>query len=151
MGPTMSSREIAELCEKRHGHVMRDIEKTLGDIGFEAEGYIQNWTDPQNGAVYREYQLPEDLTMTLITGYRAVISLPPMGEVIVRLADRGVIDVPPVGEDQIETSHGRIHKVQVYHLAKRDSFVVVAQLSYGAAAGTGLGQPGGGRRRGPAA
>ena len=30
---TMSSREIAELCEKRHDHVLRDIEKMLQDIG----------------------------------------------------------------------------------------------------------------------
>lgn len=46
-----------------------------------------------------------------------------------RLAARGVIDQPPLGEDQIETSHGRRHTVQVYHLDKRSSFVVVAQLS----------------------
>ena len=35
----MSSREIAELCEKRHANVMRDIRKMLGDLGF-------NNTDP---------------------------------------------------------------------------------------------------------
>lgn len=48
---------------------------------------------------------------------------------IERLSNRGVIDVPPMGEHQTETSHGRKHPVQVYHLEKRDSFVVVAQLS----------------------
>lgn len=46
-----------------------------------------------------------------------------------RLADRGVIDVPPMEEVQVETSHGRKHAAHVYHLQKRDSYVVVAQLS----------------------
>lgn len=48
---------------------------------------------------------------------------------IERLAERGVIDLPPMGEHHTETSHGRRHPVQVYHLQKRDSFVVVAHLS----------------------
>ncbi len=69
---TMSSREIADLLEKRHDDVKRSIK---------------------------------------------------------RLVDRGVIDVPPMAEDQIETTHGRKHTTQVYHLQKRDSYVVVAQLS----------------------
>lgn len=73
-GPvTMSSREIAELCEKRHAHVLRDIEQMLQDIGepkfglakFEAE-YIDAQGKPR-----KEYRLPKDLTVTLITGYRA--------------------------------------------------------------------------------
>lgn len=29
----MSSREIAELCDKRHGHVMRDITTMLNVLG----------------------------------------------------------------------------------------------------------------------
>jgi phage antirepressor YoqD-like protein len=71
--PTMSSREIAELCEKRHDHVIRDIEKMLvgifgdtpdmGDIliskTYDSRGYVS------------EIRLPKDLTVTLITGYRA--------------------------------------------------------------------------------
>lgn len=71
-GPiTMSSREIAELCEKQHKHVMRDIKVMLEQIGVPDEGYAQIWTNPQNGQEYPEYRLPKDLTVTLITGYRA--------------------------------------------------------------------------------
>lgn len=69
---TMSSAEIADLLEVRHGNVKRTIE---------------------------------------------------------RLAQRGVIDVTPMEEHQIETSHGRKHAQQIYRLQKRDSYVVVAQLS----------------------
>lgn len=70
---TMSSREIADLCEKRHDHVLRDIEKMLQDIGdpkFGASSFAAEYTTPQNKRA-KEYRLPKDLTVTLITGYRA--------------------------------------------------------------------------------
>lgn len=70
---TMSSREIAELCEKRHDHVLRDIEKMLQDIAdprFGASDFLSSYTD-STGRTLKEYRLPKDLTVTLITGYRA--------------------------------------------------------------------------------
>jgi phage regulator Rha-like protein len=48
---------------------------------------------------------------------------------IERLVNRGVIDLPAMQEHQTETSHGRKHNLNVYLLEKRDSYVVVAQLS----------------------
>jgi phage antirepressor YoqD-like protein len=70
---TMSSREIADLCEKRHDHILRDIEKMLQDIGdpkFGGSSFEHEYTTAQNKRA-REYRLPKDLTVTLITGYRA--------------------------------------------------------------------------------
>lgn len=70
---TMSSREIAELCEKRHDHVLRDIEKMLQDIAdpkFGVSDFRSSYTD-STGRSLKEYRLPKDLTVTLITGYRA--------------------------------------------------------------------------------
>jgi phage regulator Rha-like protein len=70
---TMSSREIAHLCEKRHDHILRDIEKMLQDIGdprFGVSSFAAEYTTPQNKKA-KEYRLPKNLTVTLITGYRA--------------------------------------------------------------------------------
>ncbi|MGG7890230.1 DUF4222 domain-containing protein [Klebsiella aerogenes] len=72
---TMSSREIAELTEKQHGHVCRDIEVMLKQLGEKPEGYIQLWTHPQNGQKYREYRLDREHTECLITGYSAVLRM----------------------------------------------------------------------------
>lgn len=48
---------------------------------------------------------------------------------IERLATRGVIVQPPLGDVPSIDAMGRPRVTQVYHLEKRDSFVVVAQLS----------------------
>lgn len=48
---------------------------------------------------------------------------------IERLAVRGVIVQPPMGDEQDTDAMGRKRTTSVYHLEKRDSFVVVAQLS----------------------
>ena len=66
---TMSSREIANLTEKRHADVMRDIRNMLGQLELQADGYQQNCVDPQNGQMYPVFKLPKDLTLTLVAGY----------------------------------------------------------------------------------
>lgn len=70
---TMSSREIAELTGKQHGHVCRDIENlnneyeklALSKIG---QGY---YTHPNTGnQQHREFYLTREQCIDLITGYR---------------------------------------------------------------------------------
>ena len=87
-GNLMSSREIAELCEKRHDHVIRDIRRMLGDLdpkkdapkfgdisveapavqGFKESVYLDAY-----GREKPEYLLNFELTMTLISGYNVVL------------------------------------------------------------------------------
>lgn len=69
---TMSSREIAELTGKSHGHVMRDIRNMLEQLGEDQSKF---------GSVYRDvkgetrpcFHLPKDLTITLVSGYSPVL------------------------------------------------------------------------------
>ena len=84
----MSSREIAELCEKQHKHVIRDIRRMLEDLepkkdetkfglisdeapavqGFKESVYLDAY-----GREKPEYLLNFELTMTLISGYNVVL------------------------------------------------------------------------------
>ncbi|MBO1325334.1 phage regulatory protein/antirepressor Ant [Acetobacter sp. TBRC 12305] len=73
--PTMSSREIAELTGKRHDHVVRDIEKMLTDVGEGLPKFGDTYINEQNGQEYRCYNLPKNLTLNLVTGYRADMRL----------------------------------------------------------------------------
>ena len=66
---TMSSREIALLTGKAHGHVIRDCRNMFEELGFDHKGYIQNWIHPQNNRHYPEFVLSRKLVETLITGY----------------------------------------------------------------------------------
>jgi phage antirepressor YoqD-like protein len=68
--PTMSSREIAELCDKRHDHVMRDIRAMLVELYGESDL-------PRFGGVYQGgngesrpcFTLPKRETLILVSGY----------------------------------------------------------------------------------
>lgn len=66
---TMSSLEIAELTGKRHADVMRDIRTMLRDLGQGLSNFAQAYRHPQNGQEFPCFNLPRDLTFTLVTGY----------------------------------------------------------------------------------
>jgi len=71
---TMSSREIAELTGKRHDHVIRDIEKMLDDVSLDHPNFGGVYVDAK-GEQRKCYNLPKNLTLNLIAGYRAAIRL----------------------------------------------------------------------------
>lgn len=95
---TMSSREIAQLTGKKHGHVLRDIRAYIGAILQIEEGEEPrslDWTEQggmqvvgdtpvggvtlseetnwQNGQRYPVYLLDKSATLTIIAGYNIVL------------------------------------------------------------------------------
>lgn len=68
--PTMSSREIAELTGKQHGHVKRDIERMLSELQIDSSNLGCIYKDSV-GREQIEYRLDRDLTDCLLTGYSA--------------------------------------------------------------------------------
>lgn len=72
----MSSKEIAELTGKRHDNVLADIRNMLEDLGKAAPEFSGTaWGPGPNGLTrpYLVFNLPQDLTLTLVTGYNVVM------------------------------------------------------------------------------
>lgn len=67
---TMSSREIAEFSKKEHGHVKRDIENMLAQLGEDTSNFGCTYRDAI-GRRQIEYVLNKDMTLTLVSGYSA--------------------------------------------------------------------------------
>jgi hypothetical protein len=65
---TMSSREIAEVADKRHDHVVRDIRAMLEALEKDVPSFGAIYQDAY-GRDQQEFRLPKDLTLTLVTGY----------------------------------------------------------------------------------
>ncbi|WP_291972530.1 Rha family transcriptional regulator [Candidatus Symbiopectobacterium sp.] len=67
----MSSREIAELTEKRHPDVKRDVERMISDLQGDVSKFAHIYLDSMNRQ-QTEYLLDRDHTECLLTGYSAV-------------------------------------------------------------------------------
>ena len=65
----MSSLEIAELTGKEHRNILADIRSMLEALGMGVLSFQQTYINPQNGQSYPCFNLPKDLTITLVTGY----------------------------------------------------------------------------------
>ena len=95
---TMSSREIAELCDKQHRNVLRDIRAYVGAIlqmergmdirsldwdGKEGVALFEHTPvggvtvrmeqNPQNGQCYPIYYLDKAATLTVVSGYNVIL------------------------------------------------------------------------------
>jgi phage regulator Rha-like protein len=82
---TMSTLEVAELTGKRHGHVIRDLEIMLGELNITLEdawdgdtvnGSVRiksdvrrKWGESIEDSKVLRYDLTNELTLTLLTGY----------------------------------------------------------------------------------
>lgn len=70
--PSMSSLEIAGLCDKRHDHVCRDIRVMLEQLNIQSPQIWGEYRDDM-GRAYPCFHLPKDLCLTLVSGYSVVL------------------------------------------------------------------------------
>ncbi len=71
---TMSSVDIANLCDKEHKHVIRDIKIMLEQLVIDESKFGSTYLDSQN----REqpcFNLDKDTTLCLVSGYSAILRM----------------------------------------------------------------------------
>ena len=78
----MSSREIAEYTGKEHRSVLRDIRTMLEQLGKDVNSFVQMSQDSY-GRAQPVFNLPKDLTLTLVSGY----SVPMRHAIVTRLQE----------------------------------------------------------------
>lgn len=66
---TMSSREIAKLCNKRHDNVLADVRNMLKELELNAPDFLGTYKTSQ-GNEYECFNLPKRETLILVSGYR---------------------------------------------------------------------------------
>ena len=103
MPVTMSSLEIAELTGKRHDHVVRDIRAMLRSLDTNAPSFGGVYTDAK-GEDRPCFNLPKDLTLTLVAGYSA----PLRHRIIVRWMELEAAAPTPT---QIEGRSGAVSEI----------------------------------------
>ncbi|HAK5372886.1 TPA: Rha family transcriptional regulator [Salmonella enterica] len=69
---TMSSLQIAEFTGKKHKNVTADIVKMLDALGLDELKFQRIYIDSMNRK-QKEYDLNEELTLTLVAGYNVVM------------------------------------------------------------------------------
>ena len=71
---TMSSREIATLCDKRHSDVKRDISVMSEQLELDVSKFAHIYLDTQNRQ-QTEYLLDKDTCLCLVAGYNAKLRM----------------------------------------------------------------------------
>ena len=72
--PTMSSREIATLCDKRHSDVKRDIDVMTEQLEIDVSKFAHIYLDSMNRQ-QTEYLLDKDTCLCLVAGYNAKLRM----------------------------------------------------------------------------
>ncbi|WP_342210280.1 Rha family transcriptional regulator [Bartonella bovis] len=72
MAQTMSSREIAELCDKEHRNVMRDIRQIFTELKIELSDFAGSYKD-STGRILPCYHLPKRECLILVSGYSTTL------------------------------------------------------------------------------
>lgn len=66
---TMTSREIADLTDKNHPDVMRDIRAMYEGLEIDQKANLHFDNSGANGRTVHFYHLNKELTLTLVSGY----------------------------------------------------------------------------------
>ena len=113
---TMSSREIATLCDKRHDNVMADIRKMLDELDIYAPDFSGTFITEQ-GNQYECFNLPKRECLILISGYNVKIRT----KIIDRWQQLEQATAPRLPTTYLEALKAYVAELEAHELTKLES------------------------------
>ena len=124
-GIVMSSREIAARTGKLHKNVLADIYKMFEDLGIDGLRF-QSGYQAANNQTRKEYLLPKDLALTLVTGYSVKLR----NAVITRWQELEVAQVQPQPLTQIEVVKSYLATLELNEALKIEAAKSAVKVSF---------------------
>ena len=144
---TMSSREIAHLCEKQHSHVLRDIRAYVGAVvqmergidvrsmDWDGKEGVQLFGDtpiggvtyaieinPQNKQSYPVYHLDKNATLTIVSGYNILLRK--------RIIDRWAELEQQATKPQITTPHDYLSALKALVVSEEQKQLAIQERDH---------------------
>ena len=110
---TMSSREIASLCGKRHDNVMADIRKMLDELDIYAPDFSGTFITEQ-GNQYECFNLPKRECLILVSGYNVKIRT----KIIDRWQELEQGKTKPLPQTKLEALKAYVAEIEAHELTK---------------------------------
>lgn len=123
--PTMSSREIATLCDKRHDNVMADIRKMLNELGLYAPDFSGTYTTEQ-GNQYECFNLPKRECLILVSGYNLKLRT----KIIDRWQELEQATTPRLPQTYLEALRALADEVEAHEHTKESLAIAEPKANY---------------------
>ena len=123
--PTMSSREIATLCDKRHDNVMADIRKMLNELGLYAPDFSGTYTTEQ-GNQYECFNLPKRECLILVSGYNLKLRT----KIIDRWQELEQATTPRLPQTYLEALRALADEVEAHEQTKQTLAIAEPKVQY---------------------
>ena len=139
--PTMSSREIATLCDKRHDNVMADIRKMLNELGLYAPDFSGTYTTEQLNLdvltfqhIYldsmnreqTEYLLDKETCLCLVAGYNAKLRM----AIIKRWQELEQATTPRLPQTYLEALRALADEVEAHEHTQQQLAIAEPKVQY---------------------
>ena len=123
--PTMSSREIATLCDKRHDNVMADIRKMLNELGLYAPDFSGTYTTEQ-GNQYECFNLPKRECLILVSGYNLKLRT----KIIDRWQELEQATTPRLPQTYLEALRALADEVEAHERTQQQLTIAEPKVQY---------------------
>ena len=123
--PTMSSREIATLCDKRHSDVKRDIEVLTEQLDVDVSKFAHIYLDSMNRQ-QTEYLLDKDTCLCLVAGYNAKLRM----AIIKRWQELEQATAPRLPQTYLEALRALADEVEAHEHTQQQLAIAEPKVQY---------------------